>query len=471
MSDENKNPNERSDEEGQEAPEGYQAEEGAIEEKPQEKREEKSAPPPPPPPYSAGQGDWGAPKPRPENVQQPQRPQHPPRPAPPQARPGQGVYNQPPQSQGYAPQQQGGGYGGPPPPPQGDYRPPQPPGGYGGYPRPPRPRNRMLPIIAGLVILFLVLAGGLVILMSGSGRGASASSIGSFNFMGKRIGILEVEGVIGEGPSYAANTKTLVDAVKRWKDSESIAAVVVRVNSPGGAVSATQDLYQALNEFRASGSNGQTRPVVVSMGDIAASGGYYSAMAADKVFANEGSLTGSIGVIMSFTNYEGLQDKIGISSRVVKSGEFKDIGSGTRAMKPEEKKLLQGTIDDVYDQFFDAVVEGREQRVRELLDPANPDTVTDDEVRAHLEEYCDGRIFSGRQALEFGMIDKVGSLDDAVKEAAKMANISPDTPTVTMPQRPTGLFSALGGMANKVEASMPHRMEGMARFEYRFAGY
>lgn len=415
---------------------GYQAEPGAI-----DNSTEAEQPPPPPS-------------------------QPPPRMTPPPP-PRQGVYQQQrqPGPGGYPPPQQGQGYG---PPPRGPYRPPMPPGGgFGGYPQPPRRRNRIIPIIAGLVILLMVLGAGLVMLVGGSASGSGRSSIGGFGILGSRIGVLNVEGMIGEG--YPADTRALVEAVRRWQKSDSIAAIVVRVNSPGGAVSATQDLYQALNEFRVSGPNG-SRPVVISMGDIAASGGYYAAMAGDKVYANKGTLTGSVGVIMSFYDIQGLQDKIGIESRVVKSGEFKDMGSGSRAMTPEEKAMLQSTIDDVYDQFFQAVVDARAGRVREVINPTNPEDVTIEEVREHLAEHCQGQIFSGRQAMNYGMVDQMGSLRDAVREAARMANLPEDTPTVQAPTKPKGLFGALGGIANGLE-SVPDHLHGSARLEYRFAGW
>lgn len=463
---------------------GFDAAPGAIEGDSEEPRAAAPAEPPPAP---------EAPRP----AAQPTPPPAPERrgPAPP---PGYGAppgYQAPPPQgarppvYGAAPtpppqQQQRPPYGAPPPgygaPPPGmqQGRPPYPPpgpsqGGWGGgyQPPPPQRRSRVLPVVVGLAILFVVVIMGIAGLVSGT-VGSSSMGGSSFSFMGPQIGVLEIEGVIGEGTAYNANTKALIQQVKAWTESSNVKGIVVRVNSPGGAVSATQELYEALLEFRSGTDSQPGRPIVVSMGDIAASGGYYAAMAADKVFANEGTLTGSVGVIMSFLDYQGLQGKIGITSRVVKSGEFKDIGSGSRPMTEEERQLLTDVVVDVYDQFLIAVVDGREQRVKQLLNPTNPDAVTRAEVEAHLRSYCDGRIFSGRQALEYGMIDEVGTLDDAIEAAAILAGV-PDpenvNTTIGPPKRQPGLFG-LNDIAAKIESNIPDALkQSGVHLEYRLA--
>ena len=454
-------------------PQGYSAAPGAIEGEqpapPPPSQQPPVAPGPPPPTWgarpAAGFGAPGANPPPPQYRPQPPqaaapRPVYPPTQQPP---PPSGSAAAPPP--GYAPPQQQPPYG---------YR-PQPAPGYGGYPPPaPRGRSRALPIVIGLVIfLFLLVGGAVTLVASMSGGSGTTTGGGGFGLgvLGSRIGILEIEGVIGEGAGYGANTALLVQQVKTWTKNSSIKAIVIRVNSPGGAVSATQDLFAALNDFRASGEKGAARPIIVSMGDIAASGGYYAAMAADKVFANEGTLTGSVGVIMSFYDYQGLQDKIGVHGRTVKSGEFKDMGSGSRDMTEAEKALLDEMVGDVYGQFFDAVVEARADRVREILNPTSPSSVTIEEVRAHLAQYCDGRIFSGQQAQRYGMIDELGTLDAAVQEAAKLTGLSAtDTPTIRGPVKPTpGLFG-LSGMMQRME-SIPDKLHGSVKMEYRFAGF
>lgn len=356
-----------------------------------------------------------------------------------------------------------------PPPPGGGY--PQP--GYGGYPPPPpKGRNRMLPVIAGLVLLVVVLvgAGGMLLLGSlGSGSGTKATGAGfGFGSFGSKVAVLEIEDVIAEGDGTLANTKVLVNQIDAWRKNSSIKALVLRINSPGGAVSATQDLYSAINRYKAETGN----PVIASLGDVAASGGYYAAVAADEIWANEGSLTGSIGVIMSFMDYQGLQDKVGIHSRTVKSGEFKDMGSGSRAMTEREKELLGNMITDVYEQFFEAVYEGRKGAVRGLLSADNQtsSTLKESDIRDHLRAYADGRIFSGRQARSMGMIDEIGTLDDAVQHAAKLAKIKGEPSIVRGPARPTGLFGGMGAMMNRFSSITPVGKPGVT-VEYRLGSY
>lgn len=310
------------------------------------------------------------------------------------------------------------------------------------------------------------MGGGLIGLI---GTASMSSGTSSGGFLGDRVAVLEINGVLGEGPGFQADTRRLINQVRAWEKNPRIKAMVLRINSPGGAVSATQDLYHELQNFRDSG-----RPIVASLGDIAASGGYYAALAADEIYANEGSLTGSIGVIMNFFNFEGLQETIGIHSRSIKSGKFKDIGSGSRAMTLEERELLGELIDDVYEQFLAAVVEGRRGAVQTLLaDMLGKDfaDVTAGEIEEHLRKYSDGRIFSGRQAKEYSMIDSVGTLQQAIDRARELAGLPENAGTTTGPPRPTGLFGGLGALSNSLN-SLPAIDEiGTVRLEYRFAGF
>ncbi len=483
-------------EEAQQPPTGYVAGPGAVEENGEldidpPRREVAPAArepvrPSAPPPPSAGPapGQHGGAQPRPPQQQQPQQGQ--------QQRPGPGA---PPPARppgGYGPQQgppppPGAGrppYGPPQGPPQQGFQPPygqaggggwRPPygapgaGGYGppggGPPRPPQ-RNRALPVIVGLVLVFFLITVVLVGVVAGTAGTARGGMLGGL--MGERIAILNVEGVIGEGPAFGADTQKIVEQLKSWKRNENIRALVVRVNSGGGAVSATQEVYAALLEFKEETG----RPVVASFGDSAASGGYYAALPADEIYANEGSLTGSIGVMLSLWDFQELQSKIGISARSVKSGEFKDIGSGSRDMTEEERELLEEMVVDVFEQFYDAVYKARTERVREILNSEAPDTVTDEEVDEHLRAYSDGRIFSGRQAFEFGMIDGLGTLDDAVARAAELAGIDPETRRVRAPVRPRGLFGTIGALTNRVESLAGSTGTGESvRLEYRMGPF
>lgn len=327
----------------------------------------------------------------------------------------------------------------------------------------------MVPVVIGAVLVIGVVLTTVAGLLIGAGSSSDSSGTGSLSFFGDRIGQLNIEGVLGEGPAYPADTKVLAAQVRQWTDNKSIKAIVLRVNSPGGAVSATQDLHQALEEFRDTG-----RPILTSMGDIAASGGYYAAMASEpgEVYANEGSLTGSIGVILGFYDFREFQDKIGVHPYNVKSGQFKDIGSGSREMTPEEKALLETMIDDVYNQFLDVVVANRSENVRKLLadrDGRKPQDVTEAEIRAHVKELCDGRIFSGRQAYLSGMVDGTRTLDQVLDRARKLTNLPENAPVVVAPVRQQGLFGSISGLAGKLSAMPEHRFAG-ARLEYRFDG-
>lgn len=253
---------------------------------------------------------------------------------------------------------------------------------------------------------------------------------GDFLGLGKpRVGLLEVEGIILDADEA---TKQLQD----FLNDPSIRAIVVRINSPGGVVAPTQEIYRALNKTREKG-----KPVVASMGSVAASGGYYIASAADSIYANPGTLTGSIGVIMQISNLGGLLKKVGVRFEVVKAGRHKDIGSFAREMTSEERRILQNLLDDVYEQFVEAIATGRKlekERVREL---------------------ADGRIFTGRQAKEAGLIDNLGDLEDAIAEAGRRGGI-PDKPKVYVPRRRFSIIDLLRNWGNLRSISlMPSRLD------------
>lgn len=209
---------------------------------------------------------------------------------------------------------------------------------------------------------------------------------------GKYVGIVEVNGAI-------VSPDETVNLIKKYRDNSAIKAIVLRVQSPGGGVAASQEIYQAVKNARS------VKPVVCSMGEVAASGGYYIACACDSIVANPGTLTGSIGVIMEFMVAEELIKKVGLKFEVLKAGQNKDLGSPFRQMTPEERALLQSMIDDVHGQFIEAVAEGRQ---------LSPDSV---------RSFADGRVFSGRQALALRLVDKMGTLEDAITLAAGMAGL------------------------------------------------
>jgi protease-4 len=220
---------------------------------------------------------------------------------------------------------------------------------------------------------------------------------------GDKVAVIEVDGIITEPDS-------INQQIKEYGERDDVKTIVIRINSPGGGVGPSQEVYREIKKVSAK------KKVVASMGAVAASGGYYIAAAADKIIANPGTITGSIGVIMEFANAEELFAKIGLKGYVVKSGEYKDIGSPFRGMKDNEKKLLQDVIDDVHKQFIDVVAENRKLKV--------------DVVR----KFADGRIFSGAQAKNIGLVDDIGNFQDAIDMAASMANIK-GKPVVLYPEK------------------------------------
>jgi protease-4 len=210
---------------------------------------------------------------------------------------------------------------------------------------------------------------------------------------GDKLALVEIAGPIH-------SSQRVVDQLHRYKDDDSIKAIVLRINSPGGVVAPVQEIHRELTKLQ--------KKVIVSMGSTAASGAYYIACAGDWIFANPGTVTGSIGVIMQFPKLGELMKKLGIEQEVIKSGRYKDASSAYRKLTPEERKLFQETIDDVYDQFLDAILEGRQHK--EL-------------TRERVEEIADGRVFSGRQALEEKLVDELGDLTDAIEYASKLGGI------------------------------------------------
>jgi protease-4 len=217
------------------------------------------------------------------------------------------------------------------------------------------------------------------------------------------IGVIDLKGVM------MSSEEVLADLAE-FRQDENIKAVVIRIDSPGGAVGAAQEIYQDIRR------TAKVKPVVASMASVAASGGYYAALGANTIFANPGTMTGSIGVIIKLANIEQILDKIGYKPEVIKSGVNKDIGSITRPMTPAERALLQGVIDNVYLQFIQAVADSRKlslEKVRPL---------------------ADGRIFSGSQAKDLGLIDHLGNFTDAVEQAMQLAGLKGEQPNLVYPE-------------------------------------
>lgn len=250
---------------------------------------------------------------------------------------------------------------------------------------------------------------------------------------GDKVAVLPVTGLI-------ADSESTIDQLKKFAKDDSVKAIVLRINSPGGGVGPSQEIYEEVKKLKGK------KIVVASMGALAASGGYYIACAAQKVYANPGTITGSIGVIVQFVNVKDLIEKIGLKGMVVKSGPFKDIGSPVREMKAEERDLLQVVVDNVHSQFVAAVAEGRQMH------------------RDSVAKIADGRIFSGEQAKALGLVDALGNLEDAVAEAGKMAKIEGEPRVVTPPKKKLSILELLKEEAESIigEKLAEHR----TRFEY-----
>lgn len=221
----------------------------------------------------------------------------------------------------------------------------------------------------------------------------------------ERIALIRIEGPI-------LDSRATVDELETYGDDPLVKAIVLRLDTPGGGVAPSQEIYNAVKRVRLD----KHKTVVASMGNVAASGGYYIAVASDRILANPGSLTGSIGVVMQLANLENLMNKIGVKNIVIKSGRYKDVGSPFRMMGEEDRQLLQSVLDDAHRQFIEAVAAGRS------LDTAD------------VEALADGRIFTGQQAKDVLLVDELGDLTDAVKLAADMSGLQ--SPPVVETPRP-----------------------------------
>ncbi|RUM31157.1 MAG: signal peptide peptidase SppA [Aquifex sp.] len=211
--------------------------------------------------------------------------------------------------------------------------------------------------------------------------------------LGHRIAVLKLSGVI-------INPYPLVNKIERLKNSKNVVALVLRVDSPGGSVGASQEIYRAIERFRNSG-----KPVVISMGNVAASGGYYVSAVGNYIFANPGTITGSIGVIIQHIAYKELMDKIGVKSTSIKTGKFKDTLSPFKELSEEERRYLQETVNEALEQFIQAILKYRKDKIPE----------------EKLREIADGRIFTGKKALQLGLVDELGSLYDAIEKAKEIS--------------------------------------------------
>ncbi|HBG04029.1 MAG: multidrug transporter [Geobacteraceae bacterium GWC2_58_44] len=256
---------------------------------------------------------------------------------------------------------------------------------------------------------------------------------------GEGVGLVEIKGIIVDG-------QETVRQLRELKKDKRVKAVVLRVESPGGVVGPSQEISAEVKGLA------RVKKVVVSMGSVAASGGYYVSAPATLIFANPGTITGSIGVLMKFSNIEGLMGKVGMKAFTLKTGKFKDVGSPVRSMSPEERQMLQGVIDSTHAQFIRAVAEGRRLPV--------------DQVR----RIADGRIFSGEQALSFKLIDRIGTMQDAVEEAGRLGGIKGEPELIRPPKKKTPVLDLLVQGTAEHLGALSGADKGMS-LDYRMGGW
>ncbi len=263
----------------------------------------------------------------------------------------------------------------------------------------------MMYLVAGLYFASVIV--GIFLVIQSAPRGKTVKPRGvDFKLKQKGVAVVYIYGPISVAqqetpmPFWGFGSDRIVTRLKKIRRDPNVKAVVLRINSPGGSVGAVQEIYQEVEKLK-----GQGKKVVVSMGDVAASGGYYVACIADKIMANPGTITGSIGVIAQLGNVEELFKKIGVKIEVIKSGKHKDIGSASRPMTHQERKILQDLINNAYEQFLEAIVNGRNMPYEEV------------------KKLADGTIYTGQQAKENGLIDELGNLEEAINLAGKLAGI------------------------------------------------
>jgi len=273
--------------------------------------------------------------------------------------------------------------------------------------------KKILLIIAGLF------AGLLVMLVSAILLGRLLLKSDDPNFpRAQGIGLVEIKGMI-------VDSSEPVRQLRYFLKKDNVKAVVLRVDSPGGVVGPSQEIYQEVKRLAA------RKKVVVSMGSLAASGGYYVAAPATVIYANPGTITASIGVLIKFSNIEGLLGKIGIKSATIKTGTFKDAGSPDRPLSAEDRAMFQAVIDSTHEQFVRAVAEGRKLPIEEV------------------RQLADGRILSGEQAKAVKLVDKLGNLQDAVEEAGRLAGITGEPEVILPPKKKVNYLDLLIGGAEQ----------------------
>ncbi len=250
--------------------------------------------------------------------------------------------------------------------------------------------------------------------------------------LGGNVGVVEMYGVITE-----ESGRPVIKQIEQWVDNSSIRAIVVHLDTPGGGVAISQEICDAIKRAR------DEKPVVAAMASVAASGGYYIACAADRVIANPGTVTGSIGVIFQYHTFNELMDKVGIGTETVKSGELKDVGSYSKPMTKKEELMVRSVVMDSYEQFVAAIAEGRGMDPEEIYPLA------------------DGSIFTGAQAYNLGLVDTLGGLKEAVDLAAELAEIEGEAKMVRpYKKKRVSIFDLLGNLLQNVNSNVENQLSG-----------
>ncbi len=280
-------------------------------------------------------------------------------------------------------------------------------------------------IFLAIVIIFLLI----FIFLAGIGSGLLLSGDSSFS-SGDKVAVLRVEDVILDSQIYLES----LDAIAK---NDGVKALVVRIDSPGGAVGPSQEIFSELKKL------GKELPIVASIGGVGASGGYYIACAAQKIYANPGAITGSIGVIAQFASYEKLLDWAMIDVEVIKSGKYKDVGSSFRKMNEADKQYIQQLIDNVYEQFKSAVADARDLDTKQI------------------DKVADGKIYTGEQALNLKLIDELGTINDAIRMAGDLGGIEGKPEVIYFPKKKSRLMDLLN---SKVATSFLTGVPTKSRF-------
>jgi protease-4 len=290
-------------------------------------------------------------------------------------------------------------------------------------------------IVAVLLVLGIGFTVALVSLLSSSGDRTEMVTMGS----GDKIAVVDLKGVI-------SSSDEVVRQVRKYATMRSIRAIVLHIDSPGGGVVASQEMYEAVRRVRDEG-----KPVIVSMGALAASGGYYVACGGSRLVANRGTLTGSIGVISEFLQLRQAMDKLGIDIRTIKAGKLKDAGTPTKKMTDDEERYFQELMNSVHRQFIGVVARERHMKTEDVVPLA------------------DGRVFTGEQAVELGLVDTLGTYQDAVHIAASMVGIEGEPALVIERKRQSALESIFGDVGSSVR-DIAQEVINRPVLSYRFAG-